>query len=421
MGNQFATGPNKRPVIPTRNYDECLRLYRGSFAIAAGVHARSIASRQISVKRRLATKAGVTYEDVSPNHLLCETLECPNEYDTSFDLHFKTILLNHVFGDAYLLKSRNGFGVPHQITPLYPQWVNVVPALDRFIAGYRINAWRFGTPGWDVDQLDIIRLQNFSVDGMGDAPLYGVPTSALAEDTVELEAEMFTRVRHKLNNYAKPGLIFGTKEQLGPIQLEQNVHEIWSQHHAVEKTGMPMVVHTGMELLAGGDNNKSEELDYLESLQATQKLNSSAVGVPLSVLGLVADTNRASAEAAMYTYATNIINPDAVRYGQRLTKDLARDYEEDLEIFIAPLDTNSRQDVIRAVEACWRSGAMTPDEIRDFLMNLPAFKKGGDRPILPAGSMIADYGNDPHQEDSMQAMEAAGIDTNGLAAQSSRN
>lgn len=417
-GTQLLNGAGKRPVMPVRDYAECLRLYRGSFAIAAGVRARSIASRQITVKRRVTKKSGLAYEDVSPNHLLCETLRNPNEYDTAFDLHFKTILLQSVFGDSYALKTRNGFGVPNQITPLYPQWMSVIPSPEKYIAGYRVNTWRFGTMGYDVERKDIVRFESFNVDGMGDSPFYGMPTSALAEDTIELESEMYSRVRHKLNNYAKPGLIFGTDQRLSAIQLEQNAHEIWSQHHAAEQTGKPMIVHTNMKLLAGGDGGQNEELDYLESLQATQKLNSSAIGVPLSVLGLVSDQNRASAEAAMFTYATNIINPDCVQYGQRWTKDLAEDYEEDLEVFIDPLDTNSLQDLIRAVEACWRSGAITPNEIRDRLMNLPPMKAGGNDPVMPAGSMIANYGNDPDNVDTLGPLQAAGIDTNALAAHS---
>ncbi len=418
MGGNSQWTNGKRPVAPVRDYGELLRLYRGSFAIAAGVYARSIACRQITVKRRRIRKSGIEYEDVSPNHMLCETLENPNAYDTSFDLHFKTILLNTIFGDSYLLKSRNFFGTVNEITPLYPQWVEVIPGIDEYIAGYRVSAWRWGAPGYDVPRKEIVRMQTFNADSSGNNPFYGTPVASLTEDTVELEAEMFSRVRHKLNNFARPGLIFGTEDRLSSIQLEQNAHEIWSQHSAAEQTGKPMIVHSKMKLLAGGDAGKTEEIDYLESLQTTQKTNSSAVGVPLSVIGLLSDVNRASAEAAMYTYAVNIINPDCIRYGQRLTKDLALDYEPDLIVYIAPLDTNSRQDVIKAVEACWRSGAMTPDEIRDFLMNLPPFKKGGDKPILPAGSMIASYGNDPDAVDLPGIGNAAGVDTNALTGNS---
>lgn len=374
------------------NYDELVKMFKGSVYIAAGAIARKIASLGISVVRRSWSKTGLKKEPVSDAHPLVELLNNPSDYQVPYEMHYRAIAWQLLCGDSYLWKIKNGFGTPITMEQLSPQWVKPIQSGARFIDGYRVYSRYLSSEPWDIPREEMIHIREPNIDMTAQKRYFGFPVVLAAENTAELEKEMFKRLRYTFNNYARPGLIFGTKKRLSDKQLEQQWGAIHSQHRLAEQSGNPMLVHDEMELLAGADRTTAE-LDYLGSLEATLKFTCAVFGVPLAVIGLVQETNRASAEAAMYTFATNTINPRLVHYSQMLTKDLAKDFDDDLEVQVGPFEVDNLQDVLRSVEVCWRAGAATPNEVRDRLLGLPPLQNGGDNPVLSAGSELATYGN----------------------------
>jgi len=115
--------------------------------------------------------------------------------------------------------------------------------------------------------------------------------------------------------------------------------------------------------------------------------------IPLWVVGLVDGLSKANAEAGQATFAHNKLNPMLVQYSQVLTKYLAKDFEEDLIIEVGPFTVRDFGQIVNGAQALWRAGAITPNEIRDYLLNLPPLDEGGDTPVLPAGVGLASYGN----------------------------
>lgn len=383
---------------PNVHYDRLVKLFRGSVFIAAGAIANKISSMGLKVRRVKKRKTGSYKEEVSPNHPLVELLEDPHQDFTEFDFHYHNTAWKLICGDSYVEKQKNAFGIPVRLNLLSPQWVQIIPGENRFIDAYRVNSLYLGTKEWDVDRSDMIHLRQPNIDWSSTRRFYGLATSIAAENTIELEAEMLSRLRHNFSNYARPGLIFGTEQRFNDATLKQHVDAIWSQHRLAEHQGKPIVVHSGMQLL-GGDNQKQDELDYRGSLEDTLKFTSATFGVPITVAGLMSDTNRSNAESALYTFAHNTINPHLVQYSQVLTKQLARDFDKGsnwkLEVQVGPFEVRDFNELVKSMEVMWRSGSVTPNEVRDRLANLPPLKTGGDTPMVPAGVTPAMYGNTP--------------------------
>lgn len=395
VGPTFGGSGARTSADWANNHDQLLRLYRGSVFIAAGAIAKKVASVGAKVYRiDLREKSGTVHKyPVSHEHPLAELLACPNENGcTAFDLHYLVTAWKLLCGNSYIWKWKNAFGIPTQIFPVSPQWVRVIPDSNNFIAGYRISARYWGSSQWDVRKAEMIHIKEENPDQFGVQRFYGFPTTVAVENTIELENEMFKRLRHTFNNYARPGLVFGTERRLQPHQLTQQVAEILSQHRVAEHTGKPMIVHDNMKLLAGM-NDQQKELDYRGSLETTLKFTAAVFGVPLAVVGLMADQNRANAEAALYTFSHNTLNPFLEQYSQALTIGLAKDYGPDIRIQIGPFHVRDMQEVQKSMETAWRCGAVTPNEVRDRLLDLPPMTIGGDNPVVPAGSIMANWGN----------------------------
>lgn len=420
VGPNYGAGGSKESRASaawSHNKDALLQKFRGSVFIAAGAIAKKIASVPIKCFReKFNLKSGTTEKTaLRPSHPLVELLENPNPFDTPFDLHYLTTCWRLLTGDAYIWKWRNGLetmGTGASIYPVSPQWVTAIPDSNEFISGYRIRSRFFGANDHVVDRANMIHIREPNVDQSGTQRFYGFPVTMAVENTIELENEMFARLRHTFNNHARPGLVFSIARPLQKPQLNQMLYEIWSQHRAAEHSGMPMIVHSDMKLLAGM-NDREKELDYQGSLEATLKFTAAVFGVPLAVVGLVGDTNRASAEAALYTFGENTLNPYLVHYSQILTRGLARDFGDDIKIQIGPFEVKDLNAVRQSMETAWRAGSITPNEIRSEMLSMQPFKNGGHVPVLPAGSAIAAYGNaDGPQPGIAQTAESGSQTTN---------
>lgn len=390
-GDSFGRAP-KMDAMPTVMYDQLIKLFRGSVFICAGAVAEKAASMKTNVFRQRMRKSGEYREKVSPWHPLVELLNCPHPQLTAFDMHYQNIGWLQICGDAYMHKQKNRFGVPVRLNPLSPQWVRVIPGEMNFVDGYRVNSQYTASKNWDISHADMLRIKKPNLNWAGTNRFYGMSTIVAAENTVQLEAEMLARLRHKFSNLANPGLIFKTKRRLNEAQLKQNLDAIWMQHRLAEHEGKPMLVHDDMELISGADG-KQQELDYRGSLEDTLRITSAAFGVPLAVVGMTDSQSKANADAQLATFAQNKLNPLLTMYSQCLTNFLAKDFDEDLVVELGPFTVRDYGQIVNGAQALWRAGAITPNEIRDYLLGLPPLDVGGDTPVLPAGVGLAEFGN----------------------------
>jgi excisionase family DNA binding protein len=117
--------------------------------------------------------------------------------------------------------------------------------------------------------------------------------------------------------------------------------------------------------------------------------------------GKVHVTGNSNSEAALLTFCENCVNPRLKHNSQHLSKSLAKEFEPDgsLICHFEPCTVNDVEDMRKTVETCAKTGATTPNEIREILLHKGRFIRGGDRPSFPSAAVMAQWGNDPNGDD----------------------
>jgi HK97 family phage portal protein len=79
---------------------------------------------------------GADFEEVTEAHPVLDLLRKVNPAMNGFDLAATRTLWQELTGNAYLHVIPNTLGVPAELWPMPPQWVEIIPDPQKFIAGY---------------------------------------------------------------------------------------------------------------------------------------------------------------------------------------------------------------------------------------------------------------------------------------------
>jgi HK97 family phage portal protein len=80
---------------------------------------------------------GAEFEEVTEAHPVLDLLRKVNPQMNGFDLAATRTLWQELTGNAYLHVIKNQLGVPSELWPMPPQWVEIVPSETEFIAEYK--------------------------------------------------------------------------------------------------------------------------------------------------------------------------------------------------------------------------------------------------------------------------------------------
>lgn len=393
-GDYWGAGINN---IASWNHDrnEYAKHVKGPVYVAAGAIARKVAMQPVKVKAITRKKSGLRKEDVDPLHPLNVLLEEINPHPSfvPFDLWYLTAIWRLTMGDSFWWKRRNGFDRPNELWPIPPQWCHVVPDKETYIGGYRIDGGTFFSSNLDqlVPARDMVHTRENSIDWSGTGRFYGTPPLSAAADMVDIHEHMLKRLYYTFKNYAPPGLNYSTKEILTDAQAEEALVWILAQHGRAEQTGRPIVSHSGYEVTEFAKSQR--EMDYQASLETSFDYVLATFGVPSAVVGILKDANRASMAAAMASFCQNTVNPLLVSLGQHLTIQLARDFDRRLLIEFEPCTVEDAEEIRKNMEFGMKSGAVTPNEVRQEFLRRDGFVHGGDLPVISRHMMEAPYGN----------------------------
>jgi phage portal protein BeeE len=393
---ELAVGPVYRHTVAEWILDRnsFVRAYKNSVKVGAGAIANKMAMQEVKILRRLFKKSGVSVEPVSPTHPCCELFRDVNPRYTEWDLWYYTEAWKILTGDSYWWKGRNLFGIPKEIWFVPSQWVRAIPSRTAFIGAYEIrNLFRTEHPVI-LPGTEVVQISEPNVDWNANGRFYGAPAILGAANSIDLEENMFNRLRSRLFNYAEPGQVFSTDKPLTEPQLRQIYNQIVNQHTATEHTGRPMITHSGLK--PQNQKNFVTELDFMKSLDFTLTMTLAVLGVPKAVVGLVADANRSNTESAILVFCQNCINPRLKHNAKTLTKTIVREFEPDgsLMAYFEPCTPDDTETLIKAVETAGKNAALDPNEIREMLFKKPRFAHGGNRPFVPSAAIMADWGND---------------------------
>lgn len=387
VGNYF-DGRTSAHWVENRN--AYVQQYKGSTYMAIGAIAKMVAMQDVIVQRRTQKKSGVKYERLNFTHPLCELFEEVNPIDTLWDLWFYMVGWRMTTGDSMVFKAKNGFGVTKQLWAMPSQWVKVVPDPVNYVAGYEVSA---GPSSYFVPRESMIHIKQPSLDWSGHGRFYGSPTIKAAATTIELENEMYKRLSYTFKNFAPPGMVFSTEQRLQPHQVHQLWANLAAQHSMSEHSGRPMIVHSGLKLEQAFQQNGQKELDYTGSLDKTLEITLATHGVPKSVLGISENSNRATMQGSLVQFCKMTIDPLLRHFSQHFTQNLANEFADDksLVVKIGPCTVDKEEQLVKMIETMIKAGAITPDEVRQVLMDMdPLDSPHGSKAIMVSGFQAID-------------------------------
>ena len=376
-----------------RNRNAQVKRYSGSVYMGIGAISKMVAMQDVTVQRRFKPKngkTGIKYERVSYTHPLVELLEEVNPVDTLYDLWYYMVGWRLTTGDSMLFKARNGFGTPKQLWPLPSQWTRVIPDPTLGVKGYEVDG-NAGT--FFVDARNMVHIKAPNLDWEGHGRYYGHAAIDAAETTITLEREMLNRLYYTFKNFAPPGMVFSTEQRMQPHQVHQLWANLSAQHSMSEHSGRPMIVHSGLKLEGQFGGSGARELDYVGSLDKTLEITLATFGVPRAVLGMVEGANKASTQSALIQFCKMTIDPILKQFSQHFTQHLATDFAEDksLVVKLGPCAVDKEEQLVTMVEAMIKAGAITPDEVREILMNMdPLDSPHGSKAVMVSGFQAID-------------------------------
>lgn len=368
LSDQYSReGPWKHPMMPrytappTRNTTEWLQAYGKNPRLAP---VEKIASDLSYVQGKLY-RIGENEKKIEiKDHPFLNFMKNPNplvEMTASSLWKLQEIYLL-LKGESYCVIERFEDGTPAELWPVPPQWVQTIPYMG--FPFYTIRA----TDGtiMNIPVEDMFTLKDLSpVDPYG----RGIGQAEAVADEVEIDEYAAKFQKNFFYNGATPDTLVilpGADEK----QIKR-FRETWKEKfmgvfrsHGVavlgasEEGNQPVVEKLG-------DNMK--DLDMINGRTFTRDAIMEHFGVPREIMGITQNSNRATADAAQYIHAKNVLRPRLIQRQDAVNSQLLSAYGENL-IWeyddIVPHDVE--YDKAIAMEG-WQNGTLTKNEARELL------------------------------------------------------
>jgi len=243
---------------------------------------------------------------------IMQLLHDANRYFNGFDLMQLLTIHLEATGNAYLHPIIDEVtGVPSEIWPMPPHWVQIIPDREKFIGGYVYGK------SWDTEQRfetnEVIHFRQTpsSVEGL----FYGQGKMELGWDIVCLNRQLHQMDLAFIENGARPDYMIlskrGQKDQLD--RLERKINR---GHRGVQKTGRFMTLSGEVELVPMTFSPK----DMTGRKEIIDEI-ATVFGVPQTLL-MANDPNLSNARQGFANWKAGTILPLLTLIEQRLNEDL---------------------------------------------------------------------------------------------------
>ena len=272
-------------------------------------------------------------------------------------------------GEGYFVIERYENGYPAELWPVPPHWVQMTPYQG--FPFYRVRMADGAVIDISVDDMFVMR----DLDPL-EPYKRGLGQAEAVADEIEIDEYAAKFQKKFFYNDATPGVIVNLPGA-GDDQVNRFLAR-WKERfqgaeksHSVGAFGGPKDVPISVTKLS--DNMK--DLDMVNGRAFTRDAVMEHFGMPREIMGITQNSNRATAEAARYIYATNVLTPRLMNRQDAINLQLLPIYGRDLlwEFDdIIPKDKEFEKGV--AFDG-WNNGLLTKNEAREKLDLEPA-KKG---------------------------------------------
>ncbi len=291
---------------------------------------RAIANRlstlnpQVKISRKKSD--GMKVDEILNDHVLKVLLDKPHEDFT----RKQTLRLIGQYiptvGEAYLLKIRNGLGIPAMLQPMPAK--NVSPVLRKsLVASYTVRDGKGNIH--TIPKSEVIRIWFPDPETLYESEGYLGP-NAIVTDALRFATE---HLRSHYQNDATPiGMIKATEEATSdPEEFKRWQREFAQKYHSRGGThrSAPALLPLGWEWVEMAMKSGADVTPLLEYFQQNQLMN---FGVPQSTLGRVVSGDRSTAETNDWVFDKHAVKPIADLVADAFTDQLAPDFDD--KIFV---------------------------------------------------------------------------------------
>lgn len=277
-------------------------------------------------------------------------------YDLSwYELMLMTVQNMDAIGDMYWLLERSRMNVISRIHPILPEHIRIVPGESDLIRSY---LYRSGEEKTAIKKEDII---HFKHQKAGDL-FYGQSIILAIADIINVNnLELAFQVESF--NQPVPPVSLETDRDMGLEAARELQQQFRLKYGGVHRISSVPVLDNGLKLNV--HKMSAKELDFSASRKNVRDEILGAFRVPASKLGIVADVNRANAEAANFTYLANAIEPLCRYFSIKFTQMVQREFGQEFFVRhddVVPRDMEAR---LKYYENGRKYGWLSAEEVRE--------------------------------------------------------
>lgn len=289
-------------------------------------------------------------------------------------------------GESFVLVERDDHGRPFEMWPVPPHWVQMTPHLG--YPYYRIVSTTGIYMEVSVDDMFVMKQLNPL-----DPFMRGLGIAESIADEVEIDEYAAKFQKRFFYNDATPPLLFhmpeATDEQLKAFMASWN-----KRHKGVENSHKAAAVAGSIDVKLLGSND-TRNLGFIDSRVSMRDAVLEHFSVPREIMGITENSNRATADAAQYIYAKNVLMPRITNREEAINKQLLPMFGPNLVWrydSIVPYDQDFNK--AKALEG-WAAGLLTKNEARG-LLDMPDIE-GGDVFKVSINDLFIGKDDDPVQ------------------------
>ena len=342
---------------PSLNTSEWLDMFSKSPRLAV---VDRIASDLANAEGRLLRVMEDGSEVEVTDHPFLDFMEEPNplyEMTSSaiWRLHEIYLLL---VGEGFFLIERDNHGKHVELWNVPPHWVKTTPYLGN--PYYGIVSPGGITMNVEVDDMFVMKQLNPL-----DPFMRGLGIAQSIADEVEIDEYAAKFQKRFFYNDATPPVVFSMPEATREQREEFLAH--WNAKHKGVENSHRAAALSGNIGVHELNSSGGRSLDFVESRIALRDAVLEHFGVPREIMGITENSNRATADAAQYIYAKNVLTPKLKQREKAINKQLLPLFGNDLVWrfdAIIPYDQDFNKSM--AIDG-YNAGLIMKNEARELL------------------------------------------------------
>lgn len=360
---------------PDRNTAEWLQAYSSNPRLAP---VRKIATDLASVPGKLYRDVMEGREEIEA-HPFLDFWQRPNplpELTPSALWHLLQVWYE-LKGEAICVIERGRGGIPAELWPVPPHWVAEVP--HRGNPHYVIQSTEGQRVTIPIRDVFVLRDQNPL-----DPYSRGIGRAEAVADEVEAYEYASKFSKTVFFNNARPDYMIcapGITEE----QAARFLESIDKRHRGPWNAHRPGIIPRG-DVTFQRLSDSPREMDFVESRKDLRDTINSHWGLPPEMLGIVENSNRATAEAAKAIYAENVLTPLLKMREAAINVQLLPQFEQGLIWEFEDIIPQDEQYQLQVANEGLSRCAIMINEWREKLGFDPI--EGGDAFVVPVNAMI---------------------------------